>query len=165
MLSSDSAADQAEGLSQLNLYLVIIGDYMTLDALLFRIIEGGGRPGSNYTTEGYLTHIVDICPTQFPPRQETDNKKNSRGLFTTRRLNFYINNTGAKSIKPPAPTARYILLEALFRPCSLFLVPSEQMDFLKISMNRFFFHLCFLDNTFKQGMVSQTTGLKVLQIS
>lgn len=43
------------------------------------------------------------------------------------------------------------------------------MDFLKISANSFFFfffcHLCFLDNTSKQGMVSQTTGLKVPQIS
>lgn len=38
-----------EGLNQLNLSPVIMGDYKHLDILLFRIKEMGGQLGSNYT--------------------------------------------------------------------------------------------------------------------
>lgn len=61
----DFVANWAEGLNQLNLSPVIIGDYEHLDILLFSITETGGRLGSNYTAEGYLTYMVDFCPTQF----------------------------------------------------------------------------------------------------
>lgn len=61
----DFAANWTEGLSQLNLSPVIIGDYKHLDILLFRIIERGGQLGCNYTAEGYLTYMVDFCPMQF----------------------------------------------------------------------------------------------------
>lgn len=61
----DFVANWAEGLNQLNLSPVIIGDYEHLDILLFSITGTGGRLGSNYTAEGYLTYMVEFSPSQF----------------------------------------------------------------------------------------------------